>query len=450
MLRSRDRLGKCSSVIRDINEPILIPKNSYLTRLIVLDLHERCRHLGVGTTLAAVRNAGYWIPKGRQCVRNNLLSCVICRKINALSFKYPRPHDYPSERVNFNRVYQHAGVDFTAHVFVKYRDELVKMYIVLFTCLNVRCIHLELLPSMSSCHFIQAFVRFSNLYGLPDVVYSDNASTFKHSMRIVAESCMDDDFEAYLSKNNVRHVTIPVYSAWVAGAWERMIKCLKQALAKVVGRKRIDYFELVTTLSDIQNAINSRPLYYLDSNDVSSKVITPNSFLKMETGRSMVFGSVDHGDLPGCGPEDLVTVLQQRDQRLHDLKEAWYEEYLTSLREAGRDLYQADWENIIKVGDLVLVQNPVKPRSHWSLGRVKELLPGSDGKVRTVKLIRPDKSEAIYSINMLYPMELSVTPIREVGSATSHVPGGGESKVGKTLPKRRAAARCLQKLKADN
>merc|ERR1712215_116582 len=56
-------------------------------------------------------------------------------------------------------------------------------------------------------------------------------------------------------------------------------------------------------------------------------------------------------------------------------------------------------------------------RQHWVLGRIIELYPGSDGKVRNVKLLRGDADwdkkgglrPELHSLQNLYPMELSIT-----------------------------------------
>ena len=41
----------------------------------------------------------------------------------------------------------------------------------------------------------------------------------------------------------------------------------------------MEYFEFLTQLFDVQNAINSRPLTYRCSEDAGLKIITPNAFL---------------------------------------------------------------------------------------------------------------------------------------------------------------------------
>ena len=84
----------------------------------------------------------------------------------------------------------------------------------------------------------------------------------------------------------------------------------------------------------------------------------------------------------------LVKSLELREKILLNFKRLWYEEYLLSLKESYKNLFDSNFCNKIKVGDIVLVKNPAKTRQHWVLGRIIELYPGPDGKVRNVKLLR--------------------------------------------------------------
>ena len=80
-------------------------------------------------------------------------------------------------------------------------------------------------------------------------------------------------------------------------------------------------------------------------------------------------------------------------------------------------MFDSNFCNKIKEGDIVLVKNPAKTRQHWVLGRIIELYPGPDGKVRNVKLLRGDadweKKEGLkpelHSLQHFFPMELSTT-----------------------------------------
>ena len=58
------------------------------------------KHLGVGTTLNALRLGFFWVPKGRQVVKKVLSHFMICRKMNGLPFKYLKVTSLHKHRVN--------------------------------------------------------------------------------------------------------------------------------------------------------------------------------------------------------------------------------------------------------------------------------------------------------------------------------------------------------------
>ena len=68
---------------------------------------------------------------------------------------------------------------------------------------------------------------------------------------------------------------------------------LKNCLYKVIGRSKLTYFRLLTSLSNIQLAINSRSLTYRSSSE-SLEFITPNSFLKLHGNSSLTLRGNDN------------------------------------------------------------------------------------------------------------------------------------------------------------
>ena len=135
------------------------------------------------------------------------------------------------------------------------------MYQFIFTCINIRAIHVELIKDMSTQSFILALIWFTNIYGILSHFYSDNAKSFITGCNLIEEVLASSEFNEHFQVYNIKHVGIPLYAAWVGCTWERMIRTIKSCLYKTIGRFRINYFHL-KVIYDIQNAINSRPLTY--------------------------------------------------------------------------------------------------------------------------------------------------------------------------------------------
>ena len=81
VLRVGGRLQK-AALAYEIKHPIIIPKKSHLTELLIRHYHnQEQHHQGCGMTHNAVRQAGYWIISGRSSVSQQLRKCTICRKL---------------------------------------------------------------------------------------------------------------------------------------------------------------------------------------------------------------------------------------------------------------------------------------------------------------------------------------------------------------------------------
>ena len=86
---------------------------------------------------------------------------------------------------------------------------------------------------------------------------------------------VSDELMGKFSAFNIKHLTIPLYSAWFGSVWERLIKSVKCCLFKLVSRKSVEYFEFFTLLFDVKNASNSRSLTNQCSRDAGLDIITP-------------------------------------------------------------------------------------------------------------------------------------------------------------------------------
>lgn len=62
----------------------------------------------------------------------------------------------------------------------------------------------------------------------------------------------------------------------------------------------------------------------------------------------------------------------------------WHKEYLSELQ--TRVKWRQNFPKLLTVGSLVLLREDNSPTSKWPLGRVMELIPGSDNIVRVAKI----------------------------------------------------------------
>ena len=74
--------------------------------------------------------------------------------------------------------FTHCGVDMTGPHTVKEGRKHLKRWTVMYTCLTVRCVHLEVVETAETDAFINSLRRFTDRRGCPKVMYSDNGSNF--------------------------------------------------------------------------------------------------------------------------------------------------------------------------------------------------------------------------------------------------------------------------------
>ncbi|GFT18902.1 DUF5641 domain-containing protein [Nephila pilipes] len=117
--------------------------------------------------------------------------------------------------------------------------------------------------------------------------------------------------------------------------------------------------------------------------------------------------SIDMTDLDLCDFAKFQRRVKFRAKLLKDLRGRFRKEYLGLLVPKAHKTSRA-----FKVGEIVLIENPNKKRLYWPLGKVVEMIPGRDGKVRTLKL-RCSKTEIIRPIQTVFPLEIQYAEMAE-------------------------------------
>jgi len=239
-------------------------------------------------------------------------------------------------------------------------------------------VHLERVSELSTDSFLAAFKRFFALREMPSAVYSDCGTNFVGASTKLYDLVNDPNNREYFSAAlECSWYFNPPSAPYFGGLWEAVVRLTKLLMVCVIGNHVLSYEEFSTVLCRIESSLNSRPLTlaFNDPNDL--ECLTPGHFLI-----SRPFYAIPELEVP-VAPVNL----KNRWKLLHQVFQAfwrrWSHEYLNTLQTKGRWL--VNQENI-KVDDLVIIKDNTSPPLVWKLGRVQELLPGSDGVVRVVKL----------------------------------------------------------------
>ena len=395
-----------ASIPADAKHQIILPHHNWITKLIIEHEHRRASHVGIENTHAILRQK-FWIIHGKQELKRVLHTCLPCLKQTAKPYSQ-KMANLPSNRLSVEPSFSVVGVDFAGPLYIRSETggEPAKVYICLFTCANSRMLHLELVNNQSTESFMNAWRRMVNRRGMCHTIWSDNALTFKAADRTLrllfspnnATKMNLQSIRDSLIQEGVSWKFITERGPWHGGFYERLVRSVKSSLRKVLGRALLSHDELHTVLTDIEAAINSRPLTAISDDIKDENALTP---AHLTIGRSLTVTP----DLPQ--DHGLVSISDRYlyvQRLLNLLWKRWVNEYLPLLTVRQKWLSESP---PCKVGDLVLVSDDGIKRCKWPLGRVIELFEGRDGLIRSV-MVRTARGQIKRPVQRLHKLESDI------------------------------------------
>ena len=381
LLRCNSRLKYAEHMSYDARFPVILPRKSYVTKLIVRNYHENGCHSGTNQILASL-SAQYWIIAAREEIRDVERDCAVCR------IRKAKPGEQimaplPDFRVGKSlRPFTHTAVDFAGPFLTKQgRGKIkTKRYLCLFTCAQTRAVHLEIAYGLDTDSFLNAFYRMVSRRGLPKVIISDNGTNFVGANRELKDLLKHLDRDKIVNSTanqGIKWKFNPPLAPHFGGVHESLIKSAKRAIYAILQSADITDEELLSAFVGAEGLMNSRPLTYQSSNPNDEEVLTPNHFLFGQIGGVFAPESVD----------ETIFSPRKRWRRVQELVKhfwkRWLREYLPTL--GSRKKWHKTHRNF-KAGDIVFVVEPDAHRGHWSLGRITEVFPGPDNHVRVVNV----------------------------------------------------------------
>lgn len=378
LLRVGRRLRR-SALPLQAKHPIILSKEGHVTDLILHDLHRRSGHVGRNHMMSMLQEK-YWLPRAGAAIRKLLNRCVPCRKQRAKVMQQ-KMADLPVDRLTpdeppFSRV----GVDYFGPIEVKRGRTVVKRYGVVFTCLAVRAIHIEVASSLDTDSCIDAIRRFVARRGNVKEIRSDNGTNLvgaERELRKEIEGWNLAHLDHELQQQNIKWTFKPPGASHFGGIWERQIGTFRKLILALTKQQMLSDESLTTLLCEVESIINSRPLTRVstDVNDVEA--LTPNHLLLLNRKPQLPPTVTDRSDV----------YARRRWRQVQYLADVfwirWMKEYLLQLQE------RAKWvpsRRNLQVNDLVPIVDTNAPRKCWLLGRVLQPIPDDKGFVRSAKI----------------------------------------------------------------
>ena len=367
----------------DVVHHVVLPSHSRFTDLVVRDAHARVGHGGRQAVLAEIRKK-FWVLKASSTVRRVLRSCLKCRRLHGPTLTQ-KMASLPQDRVQaMEPPFTRTGLDYFGPFYIRQGRAQAKRYGVLFTCLSVRAVHIELAADLTSDSFICALRRFVARRGNVKVLRSDCGTNFvganNELKKELAELQADDKMvhETLLAKGIDWKFNTPSASHH-GGVWERQIRSVRRILESMLKGEVLREETLHTLMCEVESILNSRPLTPFSPDLRDSEPLTPNHILLLDAG---------HVTMP-------VSLFRNLDQTQKRWKQAqylanmfwrrWRTEYLPVLQERCRVMTRSQ-SNVLP-DDIVLLVDGGVPRGQWPLGRVTRVKRGADGLVRSVDVL---------------------------------------------------------------
>lgn len=397
LIRVGGRLQR-APINTDAMHPVVLPKKHHVVKLIIQYYHLISGHSGLEYTLSLTRER-YWIINGRSTVRNVLNDCFSCRKRQA-PLAQQKMANLPEDRVTPSKPpFTYTGVDCFGPFKVRRGRTKVKRYGVIFTCLTLRAVHIEVASSLDTESFINALRRFIARRGQPEEMRSDNGGNFVKGERELREAVNDwnhSQIHEFLLQRNVKWTFNPPAGSHHGGVWERCIRTVRKVMKALMKEQVLDDEGLNTLLCEVEAIINGRPITKLSDDPRDLEPLTPNHLLLLRTGPVVPPGNFTKHD-------NYYTRRWRQVQYLADIFwKRWVREYLPSLQQ--RQKWTKQQRNFAE-DDLVLILDENKPRNSWPLGRILEVHPSrNDGLVRSVK-VKTSTSELVRPIDKIVLLE---------------------------------------------
>ncbi|KAL0970460.1 hypothetical protein UPYG_G00242280 [Umbra pygmaea] len=385
LLRVGGRLRHASLEL-EMKNPIILPKNSHVTKLLVQYYHTEVKHQGRQFTEGAIRAAGLWIVAGKRLVSSILHHCVICRKLRE-KLAVQKMADLPPDRLDTSPPFSYVGLDvFGPWTVVTRRTRggaaQSKRWAILFTCMGTRGVHIEVIESMDVTSCINALRRFFAVRGPAKQLRSDRGTNFiaaSAELGMGPPNKKQTSILNYLHSNGCTWEFNPPHASHMGGVWERMIGMTRRILDSMLLQNKhthLTHEVLCTLMAEITAIINARPLVPISSDPSSPVLLSPAMLLTQKPGLH-----APPGDFTG---KDLLKGQWRQVQALaNEFWGRWRNEYLSTLH--PRRKWHKSQRNL-QPGDVVLLKQSHAPRNEWPMALVTSTFPSGDEQVRKVEV----------------------------------------------------------------
>jgi len=408
VIRIKSKFGKCKGY-----NPILLPRQSYLTRLIVVNVHEKLAHAGLYAVLREIKKE-FHITHYFSVIRKILKNCIVCRKLNERPVKLNQGN-YRSFRTDPTRsAFSDVFLDYAGPYNIKLSEQRQKVWLLIVTCTWSRAINLKICLSANVDEFLRALQLHIYDHGLFSFCVSDLGSQIKAGSNVVKTFLSDSDAKEFFDSHGIKPVSFKFYpkgNSALGSLIESCVKQVKHLVQKSIRSVVLDYFDFSFLIAKALNIINKRPIAFKASlrtlnPDEVPEVITPEMLLRgCETRGINVVPQLqvqcDDGDNSDNFSEqpNINSRFAKLSKARTQLLDVYHSEFLTNLIEQAidkNDRYKPVLHKLVRSGDIVLLVEKNTKRYLYPMGRVVSVEYNDLGEATAAYVVKGTTGEKVY------------------------------------------------------
>ncbi len=211
--------------------------------------------------------------------------------------------EYAKHPVIFSKRYKlpftNVGIDYFGPLDVKRGQSAVKRYGVLFTCLTIRAVHIEVANSLDTSSCINALCRFISRRGQVSIMCSDNGTSFvgaEKELREAIENLNQTHTEKAMQKKGIKWIFNSPAASHQGGVWERQIRTVRRILGALVKEQTLTGDSLQTLMCEVESVINGHLITSTSDDPHDVEPLTPNHLLVMKVQPNVPPGTFSKDD----------------------------------------------------------------------------------------------------------------------------------------------------------
>ena len=382
--------------------PVLLPKSSLLTTLIIRRIHEAGSHAGTYSVLTMLRKH-YYIPTVFTVVKKTIKDCVYCKRIHGRTVKLNQSY-YRSFRSNAPKIpFRQITIDHFGPYTVKIDDKPKKVWILCISCLWSRAINLKICYDMTVNEFIRNMQLHIFDYGIGEAVYSDSGVQMTSGGNILMDLMKDHKSKQFFEEHGMKTPEFIQYAKGnhaLGSLAESAVKLCRKLIGGSIKTNVLSLAELEVVIAQAKYYVNKRPITFKAAlrdcaiDTMVPEPITPELLL---TGyESVALNIIPEKELidddwePGSNRMDKIrdhygklSGIRQR------MREAYNEEFLGTLLELSDDMkgrYIPVNHHKLTPGDIVLLKEDFTKAINYPMAMVLKTTENSLGEVTDVEV----------------------------------------------------------------